>query len=210
MTEPAKRINQTRHWPQFSLRSALILIAVFGVAASLWVSIRQSRENRQLRQENTRLRNETGQLTIEPGAEYKVHAIAVPELEARTWRWRVYIPDGRPLGLQVKSKSENGSGSSWSLLSPGEHTIVIALRRDVNDRWEWVIRSSQDASSGETRHTAAGNVEKLINNYWASSGGVGQATQSVEPGNDLELLKFETAGSNFTDSISVAMHEGPP
>ena len=64
--------------------------------------------------------------------------------------------------------------------------------------------------SGEARHTAAANVEKLINNYSTSSGGVGQSTQSVEPGNDLELLKFEMAGSNFTESISVAIHEGPP
>src|SRR6476620_10154219 len=79
--------NQYR-LPQFSLRSALISMVVFGVAASFWVSLRANRESLRLREENVRLRNEVGELTIEPGNENKVHAIAVPELEARTWKWR--------------------------------------------------------------------------------------------------------------------------
>ena len=168
-----------------------------------------NRESLRLREENVRLRNEIGELTIEPGNENKVHAIAVPELEARTWKWRIYIPEGRTLGLQVQTKSNNSSGSSWSAFSPGEYTVIVALRRDLNNHFEWIIRESQGASSGETRQTASANVEKLINNYSASSTGVGHSTSFVEPGQDLDLLKFEMAGTNASESITVTIHDGP-
>jgi hypothetical protein len=100
---------------QFTLRTALLLFVLAAAGASLFVSYRQHSENQNLRQEITRLRNEVGELTIEPGAENKVHAIAVPVLEARTWKWRVYIPKGaaiwvartiekrRRLGLKLES-----------------------------------------------------------------------------------------------------------
>ncbi len=174
----------------------LVLVVLAAAMASLWLSARQHQENQRLHQENIRLRNEIGELTIEPGNENKVHAIAVPELEARTWKWRIYIPEGRTLGLQVQTKSNNSSGSSWSAFSPGEYTVVVALRRDLNNHLEWIIRESQGSSSGETRQTASANVEKLVNNYSASSTGVGHSTSFVEPGQDLDLLKFEMAGTN--------------
>jgi hypothetical protein len=194
---------------QFSLRSALMLFVLAAAGVSLWLSARQHLENQRLRLENTKLRNETGQLTIEPGAENKVHAIAVPELEVRTWRWRVYIPDGRPFGLQVQTKEQNGSGSSWSLLSPGECTVVVALRHDLNDHWEWIVRESSDHGSAESRHTASPNVERLITNPSALPSGVHDSTQSVEPGIDLDLLKYEMAGANPPESVSITIQEGP-
>jgi hypothetical protein len=192
---------------QFSLRTVLVLVVLAAAVASLWLSARQHRENLRLRQENTALRNEVGQLTIEPGDENKVHAIAVPVLEARTKRWRVYIPAGRPIGLQVKSKSEYGSGSSWSLLSPGEHTIVASLRKDALDRWEWIIRSSQGSSSGETRPNASAIMEKLFDDN--AFGGIGQSTQCVELGADLELLKLESTDPKVTDSVQITLYDGP-
>ncbi len=194
---------------QFSMRTVFVLVVLAAALASLWLSARQHRENLRLHQENTRLRNEVGELTIEPGNENKVHAIAVPELEARTWKWRVYIPDGRPLGLQTSTKSGGGLGSTWSILSPGEHTIVVALRRDLNNHWEWVVRDAQDGGVGETRHTASPNVERLVANYSANSSGVGHATRSAQPGADLELLKFEMTGTNASESIEVTIHDGP-
>jgi hypothetical protein len=201
--------TDNRRRPQFSLRSILILMIGFGIAASMWISFRANRESLLLRQENIRLRNAIGELTIEPGQEDKVHAIAVEELEARTWKWRVYIPDGRPFGLQVQTKEQNGSGSSWSLLSPGECTVVVALRHDLNDHWEWIIRERSDHGSGESRHTASPNVERLIMNPSALPSGVHDATQSAEPGADLDLLKYEMAGANLPESVSVTIHDGP-
>jgi hypothetical protein len=96
------------------------------------------------------------------------------------------------------------------------------LRRDLNNNWEWVVRSSQNSNVGESRQSAPADVEKLINNYSATASNVGQATQSAEPGTDLELLKFEMTGTTSvagqskpasqqaSESITVTIHEGPP
>jgi hypothetical protein len=198
-----------RRRPQFSLRSVLILMVLLGVAASMWISFRANRESLRLRQENVRLRNAIGELTIEPGNENKVHAIALEELEARTWKWRLHIPDGRTLGLAVQTKTNNGSGSTWNLLSPGECTVVVGLRHDVNNHWEWIVRKSSDQGSGESRHTASPNVEQLITSPSVLTSGVRGSTQSAEPGTDLDLLKFEMAGANTAESILVTIHDGP-
>ncbi len=39
--------------------------------------------------------------------------------------------------------------------------------------------------------------------------GIGQSTQSVEPGADLELLKLESTDPKVTDSVQITLHDGP-
>jgi hypothetical protein len=213
---------------QFSLRTALIAIVLVAVAMSLWVSSRQAQQNQRLRADNTRLRNETGQLTIEPGEESKVHAIKIAALESYTWRWRIHVPDGRPISLRATNETAYddgkpaGSGSSSVRLSPGECLINLALRRSPKGRWEWIVQQTDGSGSSEGRSGLslnADSAEVLIDNNSSSTEGVYQATTSVEPGRDLELLNLKmstttnrgnAAGRQLSEIIKVVIHDGTP
>jgi hypothetical protein len=213
---------------QFSLRTAFIALVLVAVAMSLWVSSRQAQENLRLRAENTRLRNETGQLTIEPGEDHKVHAIKIAALESYTWRWRIHVPEGRPITLRATNETAYddgkpaGSGSNSVRLSPGECLIALALRRSLKGRWEWIVQQTDGSGSSEGRSGLsldADSAELLLDNNSSNASGVYQSTQSVEPGRDLELLNLKMstptnrvnfAGRKLSEIIQVVIHDGTP
>ena len=222
MTEPAKRFDQTRRWPQFSLRSALIVIVIVGIAASLWVSRRQPGENVQLRQENARLRNEAGELTIEPGTEDQIHAIGVPTVEQLAWKWRVYVPPGRNYRIHVASGKvaptgdvlESHNPSSFSVEN-GESLVTVALRRDVHDHWIWKVQSGP-VGTGASADDELANI-LVGDSYTSTTTGVGLSNPAMVAANrPLELLRLRAfrnqntvpnANASPTDGVLVWISE---
>jgi hypothetical protein len=204
---------------RFSLRGVFTFIMLLAALMALGVSYRVAEENRRVRSEITRLRNEAGELTIEPGNEHKVHAIKVPMLEPYTWRWRVYAPQGRPISLRVATESTYGdgkpagSGSNMLGLSPGETLITLGLRRSPKGRWEWAMQATDGAGSAEGRGGIvldAEDAEVLVDNSSSSASGVYQSTSIAELGDDLELLNLKMSGSSRVENIKVTVHDGSP
>lgn len=134
---------------RFSLRRFLLAVGVACLLVSNAVALR---ELARLRGENLRLRRELGYLIIENPA--RLHVVAAPHLEERSWQWRVYVPRQGRFGLFVAwepslvASAENASRPiDYSyVLTPGESTLHVRLRR--NAQGQWVLRA--DGPHGKT------------------------------------------------------------
>jgi hypothetical protein len=115
------------------------------VVASLLVSRKARQDNQRLQKENTRLRSDIGELTVDEGAEDKFHVIAVPTSDFMTWKWRMYVPQGSHLGLSIVTNGIKrdiipDTGTVFRTLTTGEHSFTAALRKnEQQDQWEWVF-----------------------------------------------------------------------
>ena len=137
--------NPPRRRFQFSLRTALLLIALAAVGISLWVSNRMYKQNEQLRADNIRLRNEVGEINVEEGGEYKLHAIRAPGDASRTWKWRVFVPAGHTFYLnavlnQIPAAGDIAMPSSQVMIPQGYQTISLELRKNDRNQWQWDLR----------------------------------------------------------------------
>lgn len=137
--------------PRISLLSLLLLTAL--VACGIVIAI-QTRELGPLRQEVTRLRIETGQLTIiDPE---KIYITRLESSDELTWKWRVYLPTGtqydlRTLVGRVRGRAPGTSRREWfdacgancssPLNSNGEFVVTVALRpdNDSDQRGSWNV-----------------------------------------------------------------------
>jgi hypothetical protein len=86
--------------PRFSILTALLLMTIVGLAI---VATRLWREVDPLRAELGRLRDEVGALSIDDPA--KPCAIEVRTTSDDTWKWRVWIPEGRAYELHVATEN---------------------------------------------------------------------------------------------------------
>jgi hypothetical protein len=83
----------------FGLRTLLLLVVIACLAIGLYVvGSRLSDANRELRTRRT----EAGVLTVDDRS--KVHAIAVDTGEPNTWRWRLFIPQGRKYSWNISAE----------------------------------------------------------------------------------------------------------
>jgi hypothetical protein len=211
-----------RRWLQFSLRSMLVLVVLAAIGFSLWTSNERLKENRRLQEEIKRLKSELGELTIEEGQEGKVHAIGIPTIESFTWKWRVYVPEGRKPRLiasqgmlPTTGRDANIGSSSTSWLEAGEQIITVGLRRDHKDQWTWIIKRN----SGGSTFGVSKELAKLIEdgNYGSSTSSVGNSLKVVEPGTQIELLRHQMESnknpvkkpSKLKDGILIWIDDGP-
>ena len=221
-TEPAA-VKPRRRWLQFSLRSMLILVVLAAIGFSLWTSKQRLEDNRRLQAEIKRLKSELGELTIEEGQEGEVHVIGIPAIESFTWKWRVYIPEGRKPRLTASqgkflmtSKTADVGSSSTSWLEAGEQIITVGLRRDHKDQWTWIVKRN----SGGSTFGVSKELAKLIEdgNYGSTTSSVSNSLKVVEPGTQLELLRHQmesNKGSSTNkpnaprDGILIWIDDGP-
>jgi hypothetical protein len=193
MTEPTKRIDQTRRRPQFSLRSAMIVIVIVGIAVSLWVSYHQFHENQRLRQQNTQLLNDAGKLSIEQGQENLLHAVVVPVLEPKTWKWRLHVPADQIRYLHVVAGQIPRTGMAvgdtlFIPLEPGEVFVTLGLRRDQNGTFQWMIEANGDFQQLPVSPSIAAMSESDSGTFCYTGEGAG-VQRVANPQDDLELLR---------------------
>ncbi len=92
---------------------------------------------KQLHEENVVLRKETGRLAVKDPS--KLNIIAVPTYEDLTWRWRVYVPQGKGEQIclssyQIPLTGYSGSFSSTTL-PPGNYLLTATIRRNRHGDW---------------------------------------------------------------------------
>jgi hypothetical protein len=183
MEEPLPT-RRTTWRPRFSLLSALLLMTVVCLAivtAQLW------REIGPLRAEVRRLRDEVGVLSIDDPT--KVSAIRVRTNEDYTWKWRIWVPDGRSYAIKYSGESipKNGTpkASGYITLSQtGETWIEYKIRPEVGTkRW---------ADTLETPHGSVGGASQEWVKWKQQTGsgdGVGHTTKSFEPDKVIVLAR---------------------
>jgi hypothetical protein len=197
-----------RRWLQFSLRSMLVLIVLAAIAFSLWTSNQQRKEIQRLQAEVKRLKNEVGEIVVEEGEEHKLHAVALPALEDNTWKWRVHVPAGRNFTVAAASGVTPPSGEAQatstfrSELSAGEQTITVALRRNEEGIWRWIMRT--DLGMGQLQVSSESKMNGRKSSFWS---GVSVNTVAAEPGKRIELLRHRTFFSD--DPKTSTGHDGP-
>ena len=148
--------------PRFTLRSAFLTVTVFAFVLSVWTSARQFRENQRLRAENTFLRNEVGKLTIDPGQEHELHAIAIPSFEKYTWRWRIKVPNGKSVRVRTKVGEIPAEGFPKGEKGPelvDESVLTIAIHRTTDKSWELYWQVAKELGGGVS--TSAPGARKL-------------------------------------------------
>lgn len=192
---------------RFTLRTLLVATTLAAIAIALVLAYRQSHENRLLRQENLRLRNELGQIQVEPGDEDKLHAVAIPTTDSMTWKWRLFVPTGRTFNLYtaadlLPAAGENPSNFSKMQLDSGEQTLVVTLRKDYRGQWCWFMQmphASNTFSGGSPEFT------KLIDDGdFGSTYTTVLSLVKVEPRHDLQLLRIRLIPRPVGGSISSA------
>ncbi len=153
------------------------------------------RDLSRLREENQRLRNELGQLTIQDTS--KLHVIAVPEIEDWKWRWRLHLP---PRAFQVLLITLTKPGDDEPTrrypvllgsegLNTGERMLELAVFRGPRGNWQLKVNHDGLLASWEFSEDAA-QTYRLGPSYadepW--QGGVDR-TVAAEPGNHVVLLE---------------------
>ncbi len=178
---------------RFSLLTVLLVTTIVGMAI---VVVMQWRSLAPLRAEVRRLRNEVGDLSVDDPT--KLCAIQVNTHDELTWKWRVWVPQGkvyrvREYGGEVPKEGYPEDGGTVWLREPGEHVVEYRIIRDPrDDQWYGWLQ------------TRSGGVGKDAQPWvkWpsrrSSTGGVGTTTQSFEPDRRVELIRHRVsqAGHN--------------
>lgn len=192
--------------PRISILTALLLMTIFGMALAivqLWCELVP------LRAEVHQLRNETGRLSIDD--KNKIQAIEVRTNEALVWKWRVWIPAGKPVYVQFRWSDVPRVGvpspNTMSQLQPGERWVIVRAQRDPkNDSWNAVLET-EDGSS-----TMAINEKDcwwLLPSLTTSSNGVGfSAATEKDDGQPFLLKRYRV--SNATNNASQLLNDNKP
>lgn len=146
--------------PRYSLRTALLLTTIIALAISVVLLWRDAEFARGVAR---RLRGEVGQFTIDD--QTRVNAIQVRQPDPNLWRWRVYLPPGRPYKLRqavgplpsrvgmkdkdwltaVKNNQYGSLGEHSGSEMQGELVVEASLFRQT-DGWRFVTRPGDDVS----------------------------------------------------------------
>ncbi|MEN0109187.1 MAG: hypothetical protein AAF805_00545 [Planctomycetota bacterium] len=175
--------------PRISLLSLLLLTAVVALAATVAL---QWQELGPLRAENRRLRDEVGELSIDDPA--KLHAIRVDTGEPRTWKWRVWVPDGKAYRVCLADRAIPTNGfpdKDGSLIvdRPGEGVITFAIRRAI-DGEGW--RAKLSGGSGSLG-TGGDDLDWAGEASAATYRGVGESTVRFDDDQPAVLIRYRTA-----------------
>jgi len=133
----------TNRW-RFGLRTMLLIMFIVGLTVALVV---QSQRLWKADQELTRLRDETGRLTVNDRS--KIHVIAVDTDEPNTWKWRMFIPKGLKYSWNVtygqipaagmpRSKMSGSSNESYDEVDK-EVLVTASLHQMADGDWRLLV-----------------------------------------------------------------------
>ena len=130
-------MNTSKPTRQFriSLRTLLLLVPLVAMGLVIWQS---KTELGSLRTEVRKLRDETGQLTIEDPE--KIHAIQIATDYPLAWKWRIYVPDGRTVRVanrnhHIPKDSIPETKNGLSLAGPNEFVVTVKIDKQPDGRW---------------------------------------------------------------------------
>jgi hypothetical protein len=168
---------------RFSLGTLLFMTAILALAVTVW---QLYGELVPLRAEVRRLRDEVGELSMDDKA--KLYAIRVRAGEDFTWKWRVWVPEGRAYeiryaGDQIPKQGFPRATGMISFNQPGEHWIEYRISRHAR---------SGDMMGELTANVGSvgGGEQKWVSDSWVSTGdGVGTTTEEFDPGQPVVLTR---------------------
>jgi hypothetical protein len=157
------------------------------------------REVGPLRAEVRRLRDEVGELAVDDPA--KIHAIQVRQPDSLTWRWRLWIPEGRTYALRsvggkIPAKGYPELGGTLFVRDPGEMSVEYRITKDPrSDTWRGAM-SVKGGSIGSDEHAWV-----TWSNRTGTGVGVGTSTRSFEPGATVVLTRQRFGQGDSSDDI---------
>jgi len=184
---------------RFGLRTILLLVVIIALAVAQITAIRRVQQvtaiNLRLAQENKKLRVEAGYLEVEDPS--KVAVLQLPQLDELTWRWKVYLPNGRWLAKhRLREIPVKGGGtirdSGSAALDGGREVLVAAsVRRGANGEWQFIMQVGESSS-----RNSLGDNHGLVpaaghSGRHSSSPGRGKVA-TFEPTETIELLRLRT------------------
>jgi len=187
MDEPQLTSRRLR-WPRFSLLSAILLMAIVGLAI---VTVQLYRELKPLRAEVRRLRDEVGVLSIDDPK--KVAAIRVRTTPDYIWKWRVWIPEGRSYLLKYAGDTIPKSGipkanGYITMSQSGEDWVQFKITPEAGaTRWAGYL---------ETPHGSIGSASQDWVKWKQTVGsgdGVGHMSKDFEPDKVIVLERHRVS-----------------
>ena len=186
---------------RFSLTTLVLLVTILSLALVIW-------RLAPYRQEALRLRNEVGYLSVSDPS--KVHAIRVMTTQEGSWRYRVWIPEGRDFLICLGKVSQptpadnrdfetlhkEGWLACWPI-DAGEHRVdVVAERIKEGGSWQKQVRLTvlvdgrrlfgHRVDTGESPYAYTSGI--LQTDIWR---GVGFDVEATLPAEPLTLLNYE-------------------
>jgi hypothetical protein len=146
------------------------------------------REVGPLRAEVRRLRDEMGVLSVEDDT--KIHAIQVSTDDSLTWKWRIWVPEGRPIYVRhlwgnVPRVGFPGSRDSTTL-PPGDQWVTVSIRYDPNSgTWKGILRTRSTRLTSTISETNLFFTDESI----SRSEGIGTAAQIEDDSNQPIILQ---------------------
>jgi hypothetical protein len=200
---PARRTS----WrPQFSLLTAILLMTIICLTigvAQLWHEVGP------LRREVISLRNEVGRLSIDDRS--KIHAIQMRTDEDLTWKWRLWIPDGKQVVVHMQCGDVPRTGvpapRNTCSLGPGEQTFTFKVHQNRSGK-SWF--ASLESTIGGGVGTSISPDQEWFN--WgqavSTNEGAGLSTVAYEPSQKTIVLSRTRAGK-FSSSLQLEKIAGP-
>lgn len=199
-----EKASESRTIFRFSLRSMIVVISVAILALSHGLSsYRLYRSEKEL----AKLRRETGYLEISDPT--KIHVVAVPVMDSRTQRWRVYLPPGARYWLAchandipVRGVPDRGGSST---LEPGEWVVELRIDKDSSGKWSIKHHAQSDLGAGGGTEQLEGAAADWLNKGWVTmkqQAGT-QKTDTFEVGEKVVLFRQRS------DKTSVGTSDPP-
>lgn len=208
---------------RFSLVNILLVMTVVGMALVIFL---QQQDLQGLHQ----VLGDSGYLTVQD--ETKFQSVFVPTFDELTWRWRLWLPRGKQYQVAAVCNQVPSSGypehpelevMRWGKgfalgprigISPGEHLLTVALRRDTLDGRE-KIHFDIIADDGTSHFTGSQTLERNIG-QWPFSGdhsvSMGSpdllSKQSIKGEARFLLMRFRTATGRITSGIDEPPSDG--
>jgi hypothetical protein len=196
MDEPDP-IQRPPRRPRFSLLTSLLVMTIVGLAIGVW---QLWREIAPLRADLRRLRDEVGALSIDDRT--KPCAIRVRANDEFTWKWRLWIPEGRSYILKYASEQipQNGfpkGHGTITLSEPGETWIEYRIAPDPRSGLWMDKLLTPGVSVGSSSQDWVKWSKRT-----GTGAGVSESTKVFEPGDKIVLAR-ERVSQRATNSSKI-------
>lgn len=182
--------------PRFSLQTVALLTAIIGLAITVTM---MQRDLGPLREENRRLRDEVGELSISDVS--RLHAIRAPSQDNLTWKWRLWLPMGHNYAVRIAEGPipvEGFPKPHGSIFVEGKgEELWVQYRISQSHSGHWLgSLSSAGGSVGGLRHDWVDWPAKVT-----AMGGVANTTKAGSADQPLTLMRYRTAQKDSSSDI---------